>query len=280
MMAWGPCMQWLTVPTPRRPLCEVSRTSSARPPFRPQPGLGEMLPHRRARGGDVELDHGCRGLAGHFVHLPVVFLLPCLFEVAHPALHLADDVDRLPVLDQALRRRIDAHGPDAGVGIQRVGVAAEALVDAVLQQAVNEDDVAAGEFLAARHLLLDELAVVADELEVEILHLAAGVALAGGRLLDVAKPLPEGEIGRLDGVLEHRAVDLVGDRVEEGRVALELGEPERRPQPPHHRVHHVGDDVLRVVELDAGEKAGVAGDVGDHETGGFGFRKHRAVPSS
>src|SRR6267378_6578829 len=73
---------------------------------------------------------------------------------------------------------------------------------------------------------------------------------------------------------------LVGDRVEEGRVALELGEPERRPQPPHHGVHHVGDDVLRMLELDPGEKAGVAGDVRDHETSGFGFRKHRAVPSS
>ena len=149
--------------------------------------------------------------AGHLVHLPVVFLLPCRFEVAHPARHLADDVDRLPVLDQALRRRIDAHGPDAGVGVQRVGVAAEALVDVVLQQAVHQDDVAAGEFVAAGHLLLDELAVVADEFEVEILHPAAGVALAGGCLTDVAKTLPEGEIGRLHGILQHRAVDLVGD---------------------------------------------------------------------
>ena len=67
---------------------------------------------------------------------------------------------------------------------------------------------------------------------------------------------------------------LSADRVEEGRVALEFGEPERRAQAPHHRVHHVGDDVVCVVELDAGEKAGVAGDIGDHETGGFGFRKH------
>jgi len=87
-----------------------------RPPFRPQPGQGEMLPHRRTRCGDVELDHGCRGLAGHLIHLPVFFLLPSRFEVAHPARHLADDVDRLPVLDQALGRWIHAHGPDAGLG--------------------------------------------------------------------------------------------------------------------------------------------------------------------
>ena len=109
--------------------------------------------------------------------------------------------------------------------------------------------------------------MVADELQVEVLHLPAGAALAGCCLTDVAQPLTEGEVGRLDGVLEERSVNLVVDRVEKGRVALELGEPERRAQEPHHRVHHVGDDVVCVVELDAGEKAGVAGDVGDHETG-------------
>jgi hypothetical protein len=146
-------------------------------------------------------------------------------------------------------------------------MAAETLVRAVLQQAVHQDDVAAGEFVATRHLLLDELAVVADEFEVEIPHPAAGVARAGGRLADVAKTLPEGEIHSLHGALQHRAVDLVGDCIEEGGVALELREPERRPQPPHHGVHHVGDDILRMLEL-------------NHETSGFGLRKHQAVPSS
>jgi hypothetical protein len=29
-----------------------------------------------------------------------------------------------------------------------------------------------------------------------------------------------------------------------------------------------------MVELNAGEIAGIAGDIGDHEAGGFGFRKH------
>src|SRR5437867_8314665 len=124
MMAWAPCMQWLIVPTPRRPLFDISRTSSG-PPFRPLAGQDEIFPHRRARGGDVELDHHCCLLARHFVSLPVALLLPCRFEIAHPALHVADDVDRLPVLDETLREWIDARCLDAGVGIQRVGVAAE-----------------------------------------------------------------------------------------------------------------------------------------------------------
>ena len=122
------------VPTPRRPLCHGFAHLVGAPPFRPQAGQGEMLPHRRARGGDVELDHHCCLVAGHFVSLAAVFLLPCLFKIAHPALHFADDVDRLSVLDETLRDWIDAHCLDAGVGIQRVGVAAEALVHRVLQR--------------------------------------------------------------------------------------------------------------------------------------------------
>jgi hypothetical protein len=33
-----------------------------------------------------------------------------------------------------------------------------------------------------------------------------------------------------------------------------------------------------VVELNTSEKVGVARDIGDHETGGFWFRKHRPSP--
>ena len=93
---------------------------------------------------------------------------------------------------------------------------------------MNEDDVAAGEFRPAGHPVLDEFAVVADELKVQALHIAARDALARRRQLDVAETLAEGEIGRLDGVLDQRSVDLVGDRVHKGRVAFEFGEPERQ----------------------------------------------------
>ena len=66
---------------------------------------------------------------------------------------------------------------------------------------MNENDIATSEFLAAGHPLLDELAMVADEFEVEVLHPAAGAALARCCLLDVAEPLSEGEVRRLNGVL-------------------------------------------------------------------------------
>jgi hypothetical protein len=148
------------------------------PPFWSQVGHGEIFPHHWARGGNVEFDHHCRHVAHHLVSL-LVLLLPGLFQIAHPARHFADDVDRFPVLDETLRDGINAHRPNTGIGIERIGAAAEALVHRVLQQAMNEDNVATGQFLAAGHPVLDELAMVADELEVEVLHLAAGVALAG-----------------------------------------------------------------------------------------------------
>ena len=88
---------------------------------------------------------------------------------------------------------------------------------------MTEDDIAASEFLAASHLVPDELAMVADELEVEVLHLTASATLAGCCLLDVADPLTEGEVCRLDRILEARAVELFGDRTNEGCIAFEFG---------------------------------------------------------
>src|SRR5829696_9235397 len=130
---------------------------------------------------------------------------------------------------------------------------------------MNEDDIATSDFLPASHLVGDELTMVADELEVEVLHLGAGSALAGRCLLDVSKPLAEGKICRLNRVLEEGAVELFGDRIKEGCVPFEFGEAERRTERAHDRVHYIGYDVLRVVEFNAGYEVGVARNVGDQE---------------
>ena len=50
-------------------------------------------------------------------------------------------LDRLGVLDEALRSGIDPHGPNAGVGIERIGVWAERFADVVLEEAMDEDHV-------------------------------------------------------------------------------------------------------------------------------------------
>jgi hypothetical protein len=139
---------------------------------------------------------------------------------------------------------------------------------------MGHDDVAAGELIAGCDPLPRDDAVMGDELEVEVRHEDAGVALAGGRLADVAQAPSEPEVAALDRVLELAPVDDIGERKHERGVAFELREAERRPQPGDDRPDQVGEDVLGVVELRAGEVAGVAGNVGDDEAGGLGAVEH------
>ena len=141
---------------------------------------------------------------------------------------------------------------------------------------MDDDDVAPDELLGRCDPLADDLPVVRDELEVELRDEDARVALASRCLADVAQPALEREVAALDRVLQERPIDALGDRVDEGRVAFELGEAEHRPDVRDHRAHQVGQDVLGMVELRSGEKAGVAGDVGDDETGGLGLGEHRS----
>ena len=139
---------------------------------------------------------------------------------------------------------------------------------------MDQNHVPAGELFAARHLLSDELAVMDHELDVKALHPAAGLALATAGLLDAPEPLAERKIGLFDQILHERPIDLVGKRVDESRVAFELGETKGRTQRPDQRVHDVGDDVLGMIEFDAGHEVRVAGYVGDRETGLLRFWKH------
>ena len=61
---------------------------------------------------------------------------------------------------------------------------------------MDEDHIASSKLFAPAHLLLYHLAVVDDELEIEIAHRNASFALAGRGLLDVAQPAAELEISR------------------------------------------------------------------------------------
>src|SRR5579863_640458 len=83
-------------------------------PFWPLTRLGKILPHLRARRIDVEFDHLYGVASRNQVSLAVFFIVPCSLEVAHPALHIPDDVDHFLMCDETLRHRIDPHRPDAG----------------------------------------------------------------------------------------------------------------------------------------------------------------------
>ena len=170
--------------------------------------------------------------------------------------------------------RVDVHRLDAALADQRIGGGAGLLDDVVLEQAVDHDDVGAHQLLAAGHLLAERRSVVDDELQVEVGNAHAGVAFAGGRLADVATTAPEAEVAPLDRVVQQRSVELLGRGIGEGGVALELREPEIRAKGGHDGADEVGQDVLRVVELDAGEVARVARNVGDEEARGLGSGEH------
>ena len=66
---------------------------------------------------------------------------------------------------------------------------------------MGHDHRAADELLAAGDALPEDRPVMGDELEVEVRHPHARVAVARRRLTDVAEPAPEGEIRPLDRVL-------------------------------------------------------------------------------
>src|ERR1700690_2549206 len=93
-------------------------------------------------------------------------------------------------------------------------------------------------------------------------------APTGRRLAHVTAAPAEPEEAALDRVEEHRTVDLLDGREGEGGVALELREPEVRPECRDDGADEVGEDVLGVVQLHAAQVAGVPGDVGDQEARG------------
>ena len=81
--------------------------------------------------------------------MALILLVPRQRQVAQPALHFADDVDRLRVRSQALRIWIDAARLDERIGVQRVSPVTELAGDVVLQQPMNEDDIASDELLVS-----------------------------------------------------------------------------------------------------------------------------------
>jgi hypothetical protein len=237
-----------------------------------------MFPHCLSRRGDIKIP-GHIGLGPSYLDArALVLLLPRVFEVAQPELNVANDVDGFVMLDESLRRRVDAHSLDAGVAVERICAAANLLAHRVLEEPMDENHFASCKLFTSAHLLLHHLAVMDDELEIKIAHRNAGFALADRGLFDVAQTPTELEIGRLNSILQERAVDLLGYRVDESGIALKLGKSEGRPEALDRRVHEIGDDVLRVVEFDPGQEARIAGDIGYGEIGQFRFRKHRISP--
>ena len=276
MTASLPCMQWFDEPMPRRPPVSPLDRDLCHPrlPRHPLARLGEELPGDLRRHVGRHRD-GDEGILRRDPNAPAGLLfLPAALEVMRPGGHLADPVVGLRVPEHAERGRIDVGGIDARLADQGVRAHAQPIHDVVLQEPMRNDHVRTQQLLASRDLLVHRDPVVDDELQVQIRDLDAGIALARGRLADVATTPAEAEVAALDRVEQHRPVDGLSIHRGECGVTLELGQAEVGPQRGHDRADQVRQDVLRVIQLDIGQIAGVAGNVGDEEACGLRSRRH------
>ena len=130
-------------------------------------GSGEKFPGRLPLGLNVDDETRNRLGSGNLDPLARRIGLPSGLEVAEPASHIADDLDRLVMLEQALRLRVHAGALREGIGVEDVGMTGELRLDVIFQQAMNQDHVAADQLLLPGHGLLGDLSVVGDELEIE-----------------------------------------------------------------------------------------------------------------
>src|SRR5713101_433866 len=97
-----------------------------------------------------------------------------------------------------------------------------------------------------------------DELEPEVLHGRAGSTGAGRRRADVAKAAVEDAIGLAEPIGD-ADVGTLGRATE--RVALDLIDGQLPAEAARDRLHQLGEDLLRVVLLGAGDEGRVPRDV-------------------
>ena len=165
--------------------------------------------------------------------------------------------DATEMLDRLLARPepegvgVETEGVDGGGREQREAVGARLSGARSFQQPVDEDDVRSRQLVATGDATANEGAVMDEHLEVEFRGQPARVAVATRGLVDAPQPAPEGDVGRLDRVEEERPVGSPVLDEEEGRIALELRQPERRFQAADDRLEQVAGDRRRVLDLAA-----------------------------
>src|SRR5438128_1460875 len=134
----------------------------------------------------------------------------------------------------------------------------------VLQEPVDKVDVVAVKLHAAGDLVARERSAMNDELQSEVLDGRAGATGTGRRRADVAKAALEDAV-RLPEPVDHTNVGSVS-RAADG-VAFDLTDRRLPAKAARDRFHELGEDLLRVILLGAGDKGRVPRDVRhDQET--------------
>src|SRR6266542_4035457 len=172
------------------------------------------------------------------------------------------------LVDFGVERQVEGcrHALQAGLREESVCLRAASPADRVLQEPMRQDDVRSREVLAPLVSLDDKAAVVSNKLEAERADRGARLAAAGRRARHIKQTVREVEVAgfyKLDEPLTVSKRCTV--RVAEDRVAFELDEPHGRSEPLADQRGQFTNDLMRVLELGAGEKLRVAGDVSEEE---------------
>src|SRR6185437_11503907 len=97
-----------------RLLAHAGRTGR---PGRALSRIGEIFPRQLPGGLHINPESRNRVASADFDALSGFLGLPGGFEIAHPAAHIADDVDFLVMFAQTLRVGIYAGTPDEGIAV-------------------------------------------------------------------------------------------------------------------------------------------------------------------
>src|SRR5439155_12679966 len=122
------------------------------------------------------------------------------------------------------------------------------------------------QFGASRHLLRGISAVMQEELQVELIHVAACVAGARRIQAHGAERIGKTAIDALDRIerklaLRQIRVGQIGQR----RIALQIGQDDRRLDLGKNALEQRVENYLRMLELRAREEHGVAGNIGNEQ---------------
>ncbi len=224
---------------------------------------GEQLPGRR-RGdreeafGTVQLPAG-RRRADRAELLPG----PSRAEVEYVAAHGPEPLVLLGEPDHVEFPWVEVEREHRRIGQQQIAPGAGGSLHAApLQQSMGEDHVATCQLRATGDPLSENVAHVADELQVEGGNAPTRVARAGRGLGNALQPPLEGEIRGIDGVEQHAARHEAGIGPEERRVTLEFLQTKRAAKPSDDGLDEVARDERPMLGVALGEVRRVPGQIG------------------
>jgi len=191
--------------------------------------------------------------------------LPARLEIDDPPRHLAHITVPFAVAPHRERHGIDPERVHAGFRAKGVSHEPESLRSRVLEQAVYEDHVVPRQLFATAACSANELAVVNDELEVQLRGFRARIARAVRRVLDTPQAPAKAEVALLDRVEQHRRVELAVQGVAERGISFQLVYAQDGLEAFYDVSRDLRDHILGVLERAGDNVVAISGDIRDEK---------------